>query len=136
MTWRYRLEYEFRAYAPELSVIEFHNQWLFIDRGNVVISRGYAWDGCSPAWRMPGGLWIGPWDGPRGTDGRPVSWHASLVHDALCQFRPDLVGVSKDATVRIFKRMLVEAGAPGWMCSIYPWAVDYFGPQNWRLHAG
>ena len=60
MTWRYRLEFDFRAYAPEFADVEFNNPWLFIDRGNIVISRGYAWDGCSPALRLNSGLWLGP----------------------------------------------------------------------------
>lgn len=131
MTYRYRLDSDFRTLAPELLGITFSNEWLHIDGGHIVISKGYAWDGCSPAIRLPGGIWLGPWDGPLGDDGRPVSWRASLVHDALCQFRTQLRGINKAATIAIFRRLLIAGGAPGWMASIYPWAVDLFGPQNW-----
>lgn len=54
-----------------------------------------------------------------------------LVHDALCQFRPDIAGLAKSATVDLFRRMLIESGAPGWMCALYPAAVWHFGPQEW-----
>ena len=102
----------------------------------LAIPAGYAWDECSPSVRvpggflLPGGIWIGPWDGPLGPDGRPVSWQASLVHDALCQFRPEIQGLTKEATVRLFARMLHESGAPGWMCKLYPAAVHRLGPQE------
>ena len=118
-------------FAPELMAVAYAGPWLEIRHCRLSIRSGYAWDGCSPSVRLPGGIWLGPWDGPLGPDGRPVSWRASLVHDALCQFRPDIQGLTKDATVQLFRRMLAEDGAPGWMCRLYPAAVWRFGPQEW-----
>ena len=131
MTWRYRLRERFELFAPELLTVAYAGPWLEIRHCRLVIPAGYAWDGCSPSLRLPGGLWLGPWDGPLGTDGRPAAWQASLVHDALCQFRPQIAGLTKSATVRLFRRLLAEAGAPGWMCRLYPTAVDLLGPQEW-----
>lgn len=130
-TWRYRLDTPFEPIAPELLGIDFKNEWITIRHARIRIAAGYAWDGCSPAWRLPGGIWLGVPDGPLGTDGRPVSWRATLVHDALCQFRPDIEGLAKVATVRLFQRLLTEAKAPQWMVWLYPAAVDAMGPQNW-----
>ena len=137
MSWRYCLRQRFECFAPELLAVAYAGPWLDIGHGRLAIPAGYAWDGCSPAARLPagpllpGGLWLGTWDGPLGPDGRPVTWRASLVHDALCQFRPDIPGLTKEATVRLFARMLRDAGAPGWMHRLYPAAVHRLGPQDW-----
>ena len=131
MPWRYVLRERFELFAPELVSITFANRWLEIRHCRLTILPGYAWDGCSPCVRLPGGIWIGTPDGPLTPDGRPVSWRASLVHDALCQFRSEIPGLTKDITVRFFARMLHEDGAPGLMCAVYPAAVRNFGPQDW-----
>lgn len=137
MTWRYRLREPFECFAPELLTVAYTGPWLEIRHCRLSIPAGYAWDGCSPSLRLPGGpilpggVWLGPWDGPLGPDGRPVSWQASLVHDALCQFRQEIKRLTRAATVRLFARMLHESGAPGWMCKLYPAAVQRLGPQEW-----
>lgn len=131
MPWRYRLPTRYEAAATELAGVEYDGPWLTVSRGRIAIPAGYCWDGCSPTLRLPGGFWLGPPDGPLGIDGRPVSWRASLVHDALCQHRADLAGLGKAATVALFARMLAEAGAPIWMRKLYPTAVDRLGPQQW-----
>lgn len=101
MSWRYVLRDRFELSAPELVSVTYAGPWLEIGHCRLVIPAGYAWDGCSPSVRLPGGfllpsgIWIGPWDGPLGPDGRPVSWQASLVHDALCQFRPEIHGLAR-----------------------------------------
>ena len=131
VTWRYRLRQRVELFAPELLTIAYAGPWLEIRHCHLAIPAGYAWDGCSPTLRLPGGLWLGPWDGPLGTDGRPAAWRASLVHDALCQFRTEIPGLTKATTVRLFRRLLAADGAPYWMQRIYPAAVDLFGPQAW-----
>lgn len=132
MPWRYRLDAQQEIVAGELAAVSFANQWLTIREGMLLVAAGYAWDGCSPSVKLPGRLWLGIWDGPLGPDGRPVSWRASLAHDVLCQFRSELRGISKAASVTLFARLLREDSAPGWMCQLYPAAVDRFGPQGWR----
>lgn len=135
--WRYRLVAPLDLFAPELVGVAFSSRWLAIRHGRISIAAGYAWDGCSPTLRLPGGVvipggvWLGPWDGPLGPDGRPVAWRASLVHDALCQFRAGIQGLAKEATVLLFRRLLAEDGAPGWMQWVYPAAVNLLGPQAW-----
>lgn len=132
--WRYKLDRPFTLWAPELVGVPFSNEWLTIKAGLVTISSGYAWDGCSPAYPIMDGLiWLGIPDGPLMTGGRPVSWQASLVHDALCQFRPEIPGLKKSATVKLFQRLLCESRAPALMRFLYPVAVYLFGPQKWGI---
>jgi hypothetical protein len=128
--WRYKLDEPFKLVAPELEGVRFSNEWLLIQDSALRIEEGYAWDGCTPSWRLPGGFWVGIPNGPTVGD-RPITWAATLVHDALCQFRPEIKGMTKKATVDLFRRMLIEAKAPSIICKLYPLAVDLFGPQNW-----
>lgn len=127
VTWRYRLDTAYTLKSPHLAGICFCNEWLRIGDGALTIPAGYAWDGCSPAWRVPGGLWLGTPDGPLGIDGRPPTFYPSLVHDALCQFAAD-VPVTRAATVALFHDMLRAAGMPAWCAALYAAAVRAFGP--------
>lgn len=130
MTWRYRLDADFHHHTPLLAGCFFAGDWLAIADGALTIPAGYAWDGCSPAWRLPGGLWLGTPDGPLGADGRPLSYRASLVHDALCQYAPELP-IARDVSVAVFAELLAEAGFPAWRTRLYAAAVRRFGPQRW-----
>lgn len=136
MAWRYRLDQPFVLTSPWLAGVHYAGEWARIESQTIEIATAYAWDGCSPAYRLPGGIWIGTWDGPPRPDGRPVTWRASLVHDVLCQFRREIQGLSKEQTVRLFDSMLREDGAPAWMNELYPAAVSRFGPQQWLGDAG
>ena len=136
--WRYKLEQEFILKHKVFEGLCFENEWFSIKDGEIRIEKGYAWDGCTPAYPIikgdsfPTGLWVGIWDGPLGIDCKPAAWMASLCHDVLCQFREDLLDVSKERSVAIFRELLVLNNAPNWMVKAYPWAVDRFGPQAWR----
>lgn len=120
-----RQPYSYRTQL--LSGVSFQNDWLRIaPDGTVTISAGYAWDGCSPKWSVSGYV-IGVPDGPMQPDGYPQTAWASLVHDALCQFK-HLVPVTKRQTVEIFNDMLRHAR---WaLRPVYVTAVDLFGPQR------
>lgn len=136
--WRFKLVDEFRYASPLLKGVTFENPWVKINDGVITINKDYAWDGCSPAYKLhlgkllPQGLWFGTWDGPLNTNCLPVTHRAALVHDALCQFR-NMMHVSKKQSVEIFKELLVLDNAPKWMCVIYPIVVSLFGPQNWEI---
>lgn len=129
--WRYRLDEQATLKSDALAGIDYGNAWLTIYGGWMHVRAGYAWDGCSPALRLPGtGIWIGPPDGPLLADGRPAAWRASLLHDALCQFRRDIPGLTRAAATAVFAAELAAAGAPYWMRRLYPAAVRRFGPQD------
>src|SRR5712691_2897454 len=63
---------------------------LILERGGrITVTQGYAWDGCSPKFCFCD-LLFGTPDGVVDTQtGRPKTYYASLVHDALYQFVPD-----------------------------------------------
>lgn len=126
--WRYCLSDTFSAEVLELQGVSFSNEWFSVESGRITIKQGYAWNGASPARRLTKGIWLGPWDGPLMEDGRPASWVATLVHDALCSAKHD-IRVGKKATVKLFQRQLKERGAPQWMVWLYPKAVYLFGPK-------
>jgi len=93
----------------------FENDWLHVSNtGLLVISAGYSWDGCS---KSP--------DGPRGYDGLPVTWRASLIHDALYQFCIDNGVYTRAQADQFFKEALQEAGFAFW--PVYYAAVRLFG---------
>ncbi|NYT62349.1 hypothetical protein H0A66_08495 [Alcaligenaceae bacterium] len=129
--WRYALEQPVTAICPLLSALDFANEWVTINGGWMRVSEGYAWDGCSPSIRVPGTrIWLGTPDGPLGADGRPVSWRASLLHDALCQFRHEIPGLKQAIATGVFAQELVRADAPWLMTSLYPAAVLWLGPRD------
>lgn len=130
-SWRYRIDSPFVLTSPWLFGVQYIGEWVRIESQTIEIVSRYAWNGCSPAYRLIGDIWIGPWDGPTGRDGKPVTWRATLVHDALCQFRPEIRGLTKGATVGLFDAQLRADLAPELMCRTYPRAVDLFGPQEW-----
>lgn len=127
--WRYKLKAPFRHTSPQLAGIFFANEWVSIHDGTIEIAADYAWDGCSPAWRVCG-VWLGTPDGPLMADGRPQTFYASLVHDVLCQFSRQ-IPIKKAATVELFRKMLLDAGFAPWRAGLYAKAVDLFGPQDW-----
>ena len=128
--WRYRLEEDFVYYTKNLEGVHFISEWLIIDNGTVTVKAGYAWDGVTPAIYMFG-MWFGVWDGPKGKDGKVVSWKATAVHDAFCQFIGLIKNIKKEQTVAVFKELLELNDSPKFMCKLYPFCVNYMGPQDW-----
>ena len=130
--WRYRLTRAEAVVSHCLGEhIDFANEWISVHRGWIRVSERYAWDGCSPSVRVPGTrIWLGTPDGPLGSDGRPASWRASLIHDALCQFRMEIPGLTKATATAVFVERLLADGAPWWMPGMYGVGVDLLGPQD------
>lgn len=62
--------------------------WAYLDSsGGLRITRNYAWDGCTPKIKIFGKVRGVP-DGPISEKtGLPQTYHASLIHDVLCQFQ-------------------------------------------------
>lgn len=93
--------------------------------GTMTVTAGYAWDGCTPKICIFD-LLVGTPDGVvhAGTR-KPKTYYASLVHDALYQFVPDGLPISKHQADVCFLRLMEETGfAPR---HLYYAAVVVFG---------
>lgn len=131
---RYCLEELFTYQSEHLLGVEFSNAWTTIRNGTITIQPGYVWDGCTPAWYIPMVGWFGVPEGSLDKSGKSQAYYASLVHDALCQFRKD-IPIAKKATVKLFKDMLLERDFHLCRATLYAKCVDMFGPQNWLGYA-
>jgi len=78
--------------------------------GRIVVMRGYAWNGCSPKFCLCDILMGAPDGVVDKRTGRPKTYFASLVHDALCQFLPDGLPMSRGEVDRCFLALLKESG--------------------------
>lgn len=129
--WRFQIEEPYERAVPQFDHLVFSNRWLTIVDGVLTVSAGYAWDGCTPAYYLPLVGWVSVPNGAKNAHGVPAAYHASLVHDALCQFREEL-DLSKADAVALFVQMLIEGGFPKWAARLYGRMVSWFGPQKWR----
>lgn len=129
MTWRYILPFWYRKKSRHLDGVSFSCDFGKIEHGEIVIFRNYAWDGCSPAWKI-GPFWIGTPDGRLNPDGRPQTFYASLVHDFLCQ-HSRVIPITKERTVDLFRDMLIDGGFSPLRAAIYAAFVSKLGPQDW-----
>lgn len=127
-SWRYALANPYGHSSQHLAGVEFENDWITVQTCNIVIREGYAWDGCSPCISICGLFYVGPPDGAEHL-GVPATYHASLVHDALCQWRKE-TRISKSAAVAVFHELLVQVRFP--LANLYTAAVDHFGPQDFH----
>lgn len=91
--------------------------WLQIDQNGVLtLSQGYAWDGCSPAWKFAGKWW--------GTPTPEATRAACLVHDALYQFLDRNYWTRAEADAA-FLALMQQSGFR--LAPIYYGAVRIFG---------
>jgi len=116
---------------------EFDNEWFSLSKdGTVTIKginkKGYAWDGCSPKWR------IGIFDLYFGTPDALLSWktgksktfYASLVHDVFYQFSPVVKSmICRKEIDREFYRILKRDQFA--LARIYYYFVRWFGWISW-----
>ncbi len=102
--------------------------WLYIDKnGQITINKGYCWDGCSPKHKFFDLILFGTPDGIINVNtGKPKTYYASMVHDALYQFMdsPGFPYSRLDADT-IFYQLLCKADFKPAL--IYYYAVRAFG---------
>lgn len=113
--WLYRLERNYSWRSP----FRLDRDWAFQDRtghtrlvltteGEITVIKGYAWDGCTPKVCLFDVL-LGTPDGVVYVlTGRPKTYYASLVHDALYQFLPDGLPLSRAQADRCFLMLMTE----------------------------
>jgi hypothetical protein len=72
--------------------------------------RGYAWNGCSPKYCLFDILLGTPEGVVDSRTRRPKTFYASLVHDALYQFVPDGLPLTRRQADQCFLQLLEETG--------------------------
>lgn len=99
---------------------------LILEReGRITVTSGYAWNGCSPKFCLFDIL-IGTPDGVvHSVTGKPKTYYASLIHDALYQFLPDGLPLKRSEADRCFLKLMAETGFRPRM--LYYIAVSLFG---------
>ncbi len=85
--WIFKLDEEYVLHSPIMGH-HFVGEWLRIEPdGKITIPRNYAWNGCSPKFNILDVCILGTPDGNIDVEtGKPKTYHASLVHDALYQY--------------------------------------------------
>ncbi|MDG0996240.1 MAG: hypothetical protein P8O97_03755 [Gammaproteobacteria bacterium] len=124
--WKYQLTESYHYKHKALTAVDFDSDWLIIKNGLLTLNKGYTWDGCSPTFILFGLITLGTPDGVL-RYGKPWTYHASLVHDALLQYRASLP-LSKHEITGIFNDQLKEVRWP--LRWLYVKAVSVFGPQD------
>lgn len=125
--WRYVLDdnYNFKTrLRPPAKA--FTNELLTIlPCGRVYITKSYAWDGCTPSWPVFGLFYIGTPEGIHGKDGKPKTYWASLIHDALYQFQAEHKIPYKELDEVFYEELQASEFAQVW-CFCYWVAVRIF----------
>ena len=134
--WLYKLETADFAWSSGHPVpynMEFFDEGgkkrLVIEKdGKITVTQGYSWDGCTPKLCFFDIL-LGTPDGVVHKDsGKPKTYYASLIHDALYQFLVEMPKVAqitrRDADNFFFRIMEEYEFAPRW---VYWIAVRLFG---------
>jgi hypothetical protein len=113
--WLYRLDEHFTWRSP----FPLERDWAFQDsdghtrlvlttEGDITVMKRYAWDGCTPKLCVFD-LVVGTPDGAVHPDtGKPKTSHASLIHDALYQFVPDGLPLTRPQADTCFLRLMEE----------------------------
>ena len=69
--YKYTLPENYNYYNERLKNVYYSSDWLHISNGYITIDKGYSWNGCSYVPDFKG------------------TYYASLVHDALYQYKVD-----------------------------------------------
>lgn len=99
VSWLYQLDHD-ASWTPEHPIKldydlecydEKGNLWLVINKnGSLTVKAGYAWNGCTPKFGFFDIL-IGTPDGVvTKKTGKPKAYYATMIHDSLYQFLPDM----------------------------------------------
>ena len=120
----FTLEQDFEFRHEIFTGVNFISPFLQFYGGMCFIPAGYSWDGCTPKFKV-GGITIGTPDGSIHPEtGKPRTYYASLVHDALYQYFPSH-GISRKAIDDLFLEMLRMSGFRS--AGLYHRMVRWFG---------
>ena len=123
--WIFKLDREY-TYQSNLTGHNFAGEWLrILPDGKIIIPKGYAWNGCSPKFSILDAWILGTPDGIIDIEtGKPKTYHASLVHDALYQYF-EWHDVSRKDIDKLFHTIMLDRKFKA--AGIYFSAVRLFG---------
>jgi hypothetical protein len=98
--------------------------------GRITVTKGYAWDGCSPKLCFLDLLFGTPDGVVHAGMRKPKTYYASLIHDALYQFVPDGLPLGRYDADKCFLRLMEETKFR--LRVLYFWAVCIGGGFAWR----
>jgi hypothetical protein len=128
--WIFRHERD-ESIKTNIAGRSFKRDRLLIEPSGEIIVKcsygnGYAWDGCTPKWNCLHFTWGTPDGKLQYETGKPMSYYASMFHDALYQFKNEKdMCISRKETDLIFK-MLMQRNKFIWS-TVYYIAVRMFG---------
>lgn len=122
-------------YQASIKNRAFENEWFKLDKDGIVTVKGahykgYAWDGCSPKFKIKD-VYIGILEAVLNFDtGQSKTYYASLIHDVFYQFSKDVRPFIKRKEVdREFYSILMRDGFR--FAKLYYRAVRLFGWMFW-----
>ena len=130
----YCLEKDY-SYKSSIKDRQFENEWLKLEKdGTVTIKgsnkKGYAWDGCSPKWKIKD-ICLGTPDGVLNWKTKePKTYYASLIHDVFYQYSYHVKSFIKRKEVDLlFYELLKENNFR--LAKVYCGAVRWLGWMFW-----
>lgn len=125
-TYIYTLKEDHDFMVFDLIDVVYENEWLKIEGGMVTVKANYSWNGASPKFKLFGKVYGTP-EGPIMENGKPQTYYATLLHDALYQFMNELkpIGVTRKDADNAFLEEMQNAGFK--YAKLYYRAVRMFG---------
>lgn len=117
--YKYKLEAD---YTVGISIDhDCHSDYISLDKHNLILKKGYVWDGSSIPMKRFTPKWL--------FDSDRFCKTASLVHDSLCQLmREELLPKQcKEQADIIYKGMCIEGGMSIWQAGLRYWCLRKFG---------
>lgn len=122
-------------YKSSITGREFENEWIKLEPDGMITVKGahglgYAWDGCSPKWKLKG-MYFGTPEAILNNETRQSkTYYASLVHDIFYQFSNEIKGVvrRRDADEEFYSILKRDAFK---MARLYFCGVRWFGWIWW-----
>jgi hypothetical protein len=122
-------------YKSSIAGRQFENAWFRLDLDGMITVKGanglgYAWDGCSPKWKLKE-MYFGTPEAVLNNETRQSrTYYASLIHDIFYQFSNEVKGIIKRREAdEEFYNILKRDGFK--MARLYFWGVRCFGWIWW-----
>ena len=134
--WKFVHHEDYQYYSERLRGRYFSKNWLSIENGLVTVKgsfnnkKGYAWDGCTPkfnfmdiTWVIPDGKTIQHTEPISGkTHYAPITYYASMIHDALYQYKRCIPVTRKEADLIFYDILKGSKFSLAWL---------YYGLSFW-----